>query len=82
MEPPLSVVLRFGFRPISGVAEFFRPSNLRKRKKLVNVKYVYDVQEIEGTISARCNSQVQRISYDVELELSFTRHARAINDSA
>ncbi|KAH7955759.1 hypothetical protein HPB52_003743 [Rhipicephalus sanguineus] len=38
MEPPLSVVLRFGFRPISGVPEFFRPSNLRKRKKLVNVK--------------------------------------------
>ncbi|KAH7968812.1 hypothetical protein HPB52_011486 [Rhipicephalus sanguineus] len=25
MEPLLSVVLRFGFRPISGVAEFFRP---------------------------------------------------------
>ncbi|KAH7944382.1 hypothetical protein HPB52_018862 [Rhipicephalus sanguineus] len=37
MEPPLSVVLRFGSRPSSGVAEFFRPSNLRKRKKLVNV---------------------------------------------
>ncbi|KAH7940115.1 hypothetical protein HPB52_021864 [Rhipicephalus sanguineus] len=38
MEPPLSVVLRFGFRPISGVAEFFRPHNLRKGKKLVNAK--------------------------------------------
>ncbi|KAH7968470.1 hypothetical protein HPB52_008548 [Rhipicephalus sanguineus] len=62
MEPPLSVVLRFGFRPISGVAEFFRPNNLRKRKKLVNAKYVYDVQELEGTVSARCNSQGQRIS--------------------
>ncbi|KAH7935849.1 hypothetical protein HPB52_014345 [Rhipicephalus sanguineus] len=43
MEPPLSVGLRFGSRPISGVAEFFRPSNLRKRKKLGNVKEVAQV---------------------------------------
>ncbi|KAH7971952.1 hypothetical protein HPB52_004383 [Rhipicephalus sanguineus] len=45
MEPPLSVVLRFGFRAISGVAEFFRPSNLRKGKKLVNVNMPFDITD-------------------------------------
>ncbi|KAH7968495.1 hypothetical protein HPB52_009014 [Rhipicephalus sanguineus] len=60
MEPPLSLVLRFGFRPISGVAEFFRPSNLRKGKQLVNAKSVYDVQEIDGT---RAQLEIGRTVY-------------------
>ncbi|KAH6933085.1 hypothetical protein HPB50_011901 [Hyalomma asiaticum] len=69
MEPPLSLLLLFGFRQVSGVRELFRPSNLYKGETLVNARYVYDVQELEDTISARYNSQVQRISYDAEVQV-------------
>ncbi|KAH7936024.1 hypothetical protein HPB52_016694 [Rhipicephalus sanguineus] len=55
MEPPLSVGLRFGSRPISGVAEFFRPSNLRKRKKLGNVNVRPDILD---AINSRRNLAV------------------------
>lgn len=55
MEAPLSVLLRYEFRQISGAENLFMPGTIQKGKILCNAKYVYDVQEIEGIVSARCN---------------------------
>ncbi|KAH7948911.1 hypothetical protein HPB49_003400 [Dermacentor silvarum] len=70
VEAPLSVVLRHGFLNIKDLETFFRPSTLRKGSR---AKYVYNVKELSGVISARCNSKVQRASYDVDFKHSDVR---------
>ncbi|XP_054926413.2 uncharacterized protein [Dermacentor andersoni] len=70
MDPPLSVVLYHGLQRISGAEDFFRGGTLRKGKKLCSAEYVYAVQELSGEVLARCQSQVKRVAYEVELQLS------------
>ncbi|XP_070397524.1 uncharacterized protein [Dermacentor albipictus] len=73
------VVLRYGFRKVAGIDEYFRASALEKGRKLCAAKYAYDVEETlerfdgDSQVVAKCHSQVRQATYDVNIQLSSQR---------
>ncbi|XP_077532385.1 uncharacterized protein LOC144162228 [Haemaphysalis longicornis] len=78
--PP--VVLRYGFARVNSPEEFLRESLLSKGRKLCTASYVYNAEESDpheaggprsSRVTAKCNSQVKDMSYDVAIQLSSER---------
>lgn len=67
----MSRVLHCGFKSVDGLDRYFRPSILRKGRRLYDNKHVYGVQEVDGTeLSARCLSQQGKHVYEIGLKLT------------
>lgn len=75
--PP--VVLRYGFARVNSPEEFLRESLLSKGRKLCTASYVYNAEESDpheaggprsSRVTAKCNSQVKDMSYDVAIQVS------------
>ncbi|KAK8767571.1 hypothetical protein V5799_005647 [Amblyomma americanum] len=74
-----AVVLRYGFKKIAGIEDYFHRGVLEKGKKLCAANYVYGVEEycpgndVASVVTAKCHSQVQQDEYNVNIKLSSPR---------
>ncbi|KAL1486334.1 hypothetical protein MTO96_009318 [Rhipicephalus appendiculatus] len=61
-------VVQCGFKPVEGLDDYFRPSLLRKRRRLLDNNHVFGVREVDETaISAKCLSEQSKHAYEVHL---------------
>nr|XP_050034009.1 uncharacterized protein LOC126530763 [Dermacentor andersoni]XP_050039166.1 uncharacterized protein LOC126536286 isoform X2 [Dermacentor andersoni] len=67
----MSRVLHCGFKSVDGLDQHFRPSILRKGRRLFENNHVYGVREVDETdVSAKCLSQQSKHMYEVGLKLT------------
>ncbi|XP_049514038.1 uncharacterized protein LOC119466117 [Dermacentor silvarum] len=67
----MSRVLHCGFKPVHRLDEYFRPSLLRKGRRLLDNNHVFGVREVDGSeISAKCLSEQSKHVYQVDLKLT------------
>ncbi|XP_077486251.1 uncharacterized protein LOC144097395 isoform X2 [Amblyomma americanum] len=71
-----AVVLRYGFKKIAGIEDYFRRGVLEKGKKLCAANYDYGVEEycpgndVASVVTAKCHSQVQQDEYNVNIKVA------------
>ncbi|XP_075547109.1 uncharacterized protein LOC142580148 isoform X2 [Dermacentor variabilis] len=67
----MSRVLHCDFKSVDGLDQHFRPSILRKGRRLFENNHVYGVREVDETdVSAKCLSQQSKHMYEVGLKLT------------
>ncbi|KAL1481552.1 hypothetical protein MTO96_034389 [Rhipicephalus appendiculatus] len=64
-------VVQCGFKPVEGLDDYFRPSLLRKGRRLLDNNHVFGVREVDETaISAKCLSEQSKHAYEVHLNVA------------
>ncbi|KAL1475030.1 hypothetical protein MTO96_037587 [Rhipicephalus appendiculatus] len=65
-------VVQCGFKPVEGLDDYFRPSLLRKGRRLLDNNHVLGVREVDETaISAKCLSEQSKHAYEVHLNVNY-----------